>query len=99
MLTDKKPWMPTRLVDVNSSDKDEDNVRIIETQGELQEGVLDYLTLSHVWGRTKAMKLTRSNYDHCKSGIKIMELPDCFRDAVLITRRLGVRYIWIDSLW
>lgn len=31
-------------------------------------------------------------------GIRLAELPKTFRDAVIITRTLGVRYLWIDSL-
>ena len=30
--------------------------------------------------------------------IRIDELPKTFRDAVMITRDLGIRYLWIDSL-
>jgi len=26
------------------------------------------------------------------------ELPETFRDAVQVTRELGIRYLWIDSL-
>jgi hypothetical protein len=31
-------------------------------------------------------------------GIKVDDLPKTFRDAVDVTRRLGVTYLWIDSL-
>jgi hypothetical protein len=31
-------------------------------------------------------------------GIFVEELPKTFRDAVIVCRRLGVRYLWIDSL-
>lgn len=32
------------------------------------------------------------------NGIEINTLPKTFQDAVEATRRLGVRYLWIDSL-
>ncbi|MCJ1251866.1 hypothetical protein MMC30_009104 [Trapelia coarctata] len=32
------------------------------------------------------------------SGIPTSRLPPSFRDAVTITRRLGIRYLWIDAL-
>lgn len=32
-------------------------------------------------------------------GIKLEDMPKTFRDAVLITRSLGFRYLWIDSLY
>ncbi|PVH85045.1 heterokaryon incompatibility, partial [Cadophora sp. DSE1049] len=28
----------------------------------------------------------------------LAELPKTFRDTVVVTRRLGIRYLWIDSL-
>ena len=33
-----------------------------------------------------------------KAGIRIDDLPRTFQDAVTITRRLDVKYLWIDSL-
>ena len=33
-----------------------------------------------------------------QSGISVEELPASFRDAIYITNRLGVEYLWIDSL-
>jgi hypothetical protein len=32
------------------------------------------------------------------SGIKLTDLPPTLRDAVLVTRALGIRYLWVDSL-
>jgi hypothetical protein len=43
------------------------------------------------------VKLTKDNLDIVKS-IETHTLPENFRDAVVITRQLGVRYVWIDSL-
>lgn len=31
-------------------------------------------------------------------GIPVPQLPKTFRDAILITRELQIRYLWIDSL-
>lgn len=31
--------------------------------------------------------------------IDMDELPKTFQDAIVITRRLGARYLWIDSLY
>jgi Heterokaryon incompatibility protein (HET) len=41
---------------------------------------------------------TEANLDQWRSSIPISELPNTFRDAVTITRRLEVRYVWIDAL-
>ncbi|KAF1964057.1 HET-domain-containing protein, partial [Bimuria novae-zelandiae CBS 107.79] len=44
------------------------------------------------------LKLTTATERSLRSGITIEELPPTFRDAINIVRRIGYRYIWIDSL-
>ncbi|KAH8749115.1 heterokaryon incompatibility protein-domain-containing protein [Diaporthe sp. PMI_573] len=42
---------------------------------------------------------TRENLEsRTKTGFYINILPATFRDAVTVTRKLGIRYLWIDSL-
>ncbi|KAK8098544.1 heterokaryon incompatibility protein-domain-containing protein [Apiospora kogelbergensis] len=61
-----------------------------------------YATLSHVWGspQTTAPFLTTTNRTVSlnKGLIQFEALPRTFRDAVEVTRALGLRYVWIDSL-
>jgi len=57
-----------------------------------------YLTLSHRWGESRIFTLTSQNLPSLLSEIPIDSLPKTFRDAVIITRRMGYSYIWIDSL-
>jgi hypothetical protein len=38
------------------------------------------------------------NQEKMKSGILMWELSKNFAHAVIVTRQLGLRYIWIDSL-
>ena len=33
------------------------------------------------------------------NGISVSMLPKTFQDAVYVTRILGIRYLWIDSLY
>jgi Heterokaryon incompatibility protein (HET) len=42
--------------------------------------------------------LTKDNYEACLLGIKEQELPKTFRDGILVVRKLGLRYLWIDAL-
>ncbi|KAI6260542.1 hypothetical protein MCOR29_008042 [Pyricularia oryzae] len=85
--------LPTRLVDVGEAP--DWNVRLAETQG----GRGEYVALSHCWGMG-SMKLTlrQDNLKPFLETIPVAELPANFRDAITITRKLGMRYIWIDSL-
>lgn len=57
-----------------------------------------YACLSHCWGSTRSKHLTRrDNLTQNEKGIPLTELPKTFRDAVEITRALGIRYLWIDT--
>ncbi|KAI1390762.1 heterokaryon incompatibility protein-domain-containing protein [Hypoxylon trugodes] len=58
----------------------------------------EYLTLSHCWGGADILKLLDKRVDSFKKDIPFAELPRTFQDAVVITRQLGFRYLWIDSL-
>jgi hypothetical protein len=60
----------------------------------------DYATLSHCWGDPeKVIQLRRSNiHRFIWCGIDVDRLPRSFKEAIEVARRLGVRYIWIDSL-
>jgi hypothetical protein len=42
--------------------------------------------------------LTTSTHDGFLQGISYYRLPANFQDAITITRRLGIQYLWIDSL-
>ncbi|KAI1660233.1 HET-domain-containing protein [Daldinia decipiens] len=64
-----------------------------------------YWTLSHRWGNTDEMpRLLKDTELRLREGVKLNELPPinrtwpAFRDAALLVKRLGYRYIWIDSL-
>ncbi|KAH9206156.1 heterokaryon incompatibility protein-domain-containing protein, partial [Leptodontidium sp. 2 PMI_412] len=61
-----------------------------------------YLALSHPWGKEspnhRHFKSNRENIKNRMTKIKDIELPLNFRHAVQIARRLGVNYLWIDSI-
>jgi hypothetical protein len=44
------------------------------------------------------LKLTLANLDAFLQEIPMTDLPPTFRDAFDVTRKLGIRYLWIDSL-
>ncbi|CAO2654064.1 Nn.00g107970.m01.CDS01 [Neocucurbitaria sp. VM-36] len=87
----KQESLPTRLISIAG-----DNVQLVLTEG--WETMPRYSTLSHRWGNEEFLKLTEKNYDSFLSMIPFQELPKTFRDAVHISRRLGLDYLWIDSL-
>lgn len=84
--------LPSRIVDVGADGSQE--LRLLESKG--MKGT--YLTLSHCWGSGVAVKTLLSNLDDHKERIPMHVLSANLRDAVLTTRRLGFRYLWVDSL-
>lgn len=87
-------WYPTRLLDVGTLPSSP--VKLCKTSSDNTTG--PYVTLSHCWGTSQMYKLTRSNITALSNEIPLRKLPRTFVDAIEITRRLGIRYIWIDSL-
>lgn len=57
-----------------------------------------WVALSHCWGQSNNFKTTPNTLKSHKRGIEWEELPKTFRDAIRVTRALGVQYLWIDSL-
>ena len=57
-----------------------------------------YATLSHCWGGHCKTSLTTSSLAKFQTGIHLNTLPRTFQEAVLLTRKLGIRYLWIDAL-
>lgn len=92
-------WYPTRLISVgNDLDHSpyDDRIRLVDTAKTPLTG--QYMTLSHRWGGTVPLKLTRETDAMLRNGMLRSELPQTFADAVKITRWLGVGFLWIDSL-
>jgi hypothetical protein len=99
-------FYPTRVIDVVCGDNT-DIVRLCERL-EIHDDS-DYVALSHCWGKAPMITLCdpslsmdgRENaipIGEFKAGIPISRLPTTFRDAVTVTRRLGIRYVWIDAI-
>jgi hypothetical protein len=90
---DPKTPLPTRVIDVGPPDGGMEPV-LLESKD--MTGL--YVTLSHCWGGRVASTTTSKNHEEHKRGIPLSTLPKTFKDAVCITRRLNLRYLWIDSL-
>ncbi|KAI7302613.1 hypothetical protein KC315_g16041 [Hortaea werneckii] len=87
---------PTRLLDVGDVDRASDVVCLVETAEQPPQGA--YITLSHCWGKMPFLCTTKENLFSMKAGLHVSELAQTFQDAIVVTRRSKVRYLWIDSL-
>ncbi|CZR63800.1 uncharacterized protein PAC_13697 [Phialocephala subalpina] len=87
--------LPTRLISLGDTGKDT-KIKIVPSQ--LLSNDIEYVTLSHCWGRKSFTTLTKDNYPDFLSQIPATALSKTFRDAIHATRKLGFKYLWIDSL-
>ncbi|TVY81568.1 hypothetical protein LSUE1_G002792 [Lachnellula suecica] len=88
---EEPPLLPTRVVDVGSSD--EETCLHISHSGAKGH----YVALSHCWGGVVPVMTTTSNM--CEFVVALpSKMPRTFVDAINVTRTMGHRYLWIDSL-
>jgi hypothetical protein len=84
---------PSRLIDVGEL---HDSIFLRDTQRLDERG--PYTCLSHCWGQKQPFMLTNETKSMLHDGMLVSALPKTFRDAIFVTRLLGVRFLWIDSL-
>ncbi|KAH8654589.1 heterokaryon incompatibility protein-domain-containing protein [Tricladium varicosporioides] len=84
--------LPRRLLDTSNS-RGQDICLTEEFPRKTQ-----YATLSHCWGLVPIIRTLRSSLNEHKENISFNNLSKTFKDAVIICRRLGIQYLWIDSL-
>nr|POE76180.1 hypothetical protein CFP56_59660 [Quercus suber] len=87
-----KVSLPTRLLRIGQHDGDP--CQLILTTGM----DVEYVALSHCWGKHQLLRTLKANMDDHFVGIALEKLPKTFREAMVVTKHLGIEYIWIDSL-
>ncbi|KAI0435659.1 heterokaryon incompatibility protein-domain-containing protein [Xylaria telfairii] len=84
--------LPTRALCVTNLG----HIKLLESRG-LKDR---YCALSHCWGSpdNQPLRTVKENLKTHLAGIPFSKLPKTFQEACIITRGLGVDYLWIDSL-
>ncbi|CAG8979236.1 hypothetical protein HYALB_00011906 [Hymenoscyphus albidus] len=90
-LDDTTPKKGTRYLTEYSQFR---RLRVNESCGQFGS----YAVLGHCWGSSPIVTSVKSNFHDRKSHISWNELSKTFQDAVTITWKLGIPYLWIDSL-
>lgn len=91
---DRLPALPTRVIDLGLGTDLSSPIRLIASNGIHGK----YTALSYCWGKAKIFTTTRENMHENMQEIPLNQLPATFLDAFSISRRLNIRYIWIDAL-
>jgi hypothetical protein len=88
------PHLPTRILHVGVKGEEE-KVHLHVSNAKEKD---TYVTLSHCWGTHQIITTTTKNIESHQREVPIQDLSRTFQDAVVATRNLGVKYLWIDSL-
>jgi hypothetical protein len=92
-------FVPTRLTDMGPVDGDQ--VPRIQFETNLRGQKIDYIALSYCWGTRHARALQDNNTEYrgpLQGRVFHRNCPRTIKDALIFTRALGLRYIWIDVL-
>jgi hypothetical protein len=85
--------MPTRVIDVGTVATP--IVRLYHTKpGECAH----YIALTHLWGPPPHFSTSLKDLVAFSNTIYFENLPVTYQDAIITTRALGIRYLWIDSI-
>jgi hypothetical protein len=83
------------IIQTYSGQEDLFQPHLVET-AQIQD--VDYVALSHCWGRKQIITTTKETLRSRLVAISWKELSKTFQDAIIITNNLGYRYLWVDSL-
>ncbi|KAK8108522.1 HET-domain-containing protein [Apiospora sp. TS-2023a] len=88
-----RPFYPQWLIDV-----DRGCVAACPEDGPL------FATLSYTWGQTAHFRTTRANIDQVQEAGALLygpiatKVPETIQNAILLTKALGLAWLWVDSL-
>ena len=94
--------MPLRVLDTNHPDI-YPNMRLQARTSIPNSEPKVYTVLSYYWGDDEEaiasqVTTTEANVEQHEAWILLRTLPQTVRDAVDVTRKLAIRYLWIDAL-
>ncbi|RWA12245.1 hypothetical protein EKO27_g2852 [Xylaria grammica] len=87
------PNLPSRVIDVGPPDGSQE---LVLRPGDGLQG--RYIALTHRWGDSVTVKTTKKNLPERLKGMKFECLTKVMQDAVSVTRKLGIRYLWVDAI-
>jgi len=86
-------FIPTRLIEIEESLQGF-HLRLRHMTG---RDTVPYNALSYCWGGDQEIKCTTTLIDSWIEAIPFDVLPKTIQDAITVCRKLGTKYLWIDS--
>jgi hypothetical protein len=85
--------LPTRVIDVGPPDGSEKPFVFVSNG---QPGV--WAALSYCWGGNSSFVLKQDAARLYRREIPLQDYPETIRDAIVVTRKLNIRFLWVDAL-
>ncbi|KAF2141989.1 uncharacterized protein K452DRAFT_249737, partial [Aplosporella prunicola CBS 121167] len=89
----RQKFVPLRLLDLGEESAPA-QIRLTTPD---QKADVSYAALSYCWGGDQPLKTTCATILQMEKGISMERLPQTIRDAVQVTHKIGLRFLWIDS--
>jgi hypothetical protein len=92
-IDESKTILPKRVLDLGPADGSR-QPRVVHSNG--RRGI--WAALSYCWGSSSPLVLNQATAIQLAAGLPLQQFPVTIRDAIIITRAVGLRYLWVDSL-
>ena len=87
------PLLPSRVIDVGENTDSAVKLHISQS-GERAP----YVALSYCWGGPQPLVTTKQNINAHSRAIPAHLLPKTISEAIIVSRKMGMRYLWVDAL-
>ncbi|KAK0648256.1 heterokaryon incompatibility protein-domain-containing protein [Cercophora newfieldiana] len=87
-----RPYMPKRVLEIDSTSP------ILRARLSTHAPLAPYAALSYCWGGDQAAKTVKSRLAEYANDIPLHTLPRTIQDALVVTRGIGLRYLWVDAM-
>lgn len=84
---------PARLIRVGDS-----NSKDVCISVPVSGSPVKYAILSYCWGGEQESKTTSARLEQRRNGFSLKDLPQTIQDAVFLTRKLRLEYLWVDAI-
>lgn len=89
------PELPTRVLKVSSTSAP----GTVQLYCSHPQESAPYAALSYCWGSlTQSIQLKEKTFSDLVNGLPVSDFPKTIIDAINITRKLGLKYLWVDAL-
>src|SRR5271170_4131983 len=91
-IREEETPLPTRVINVDPNAQNPP--RLIDSNGRRGR----YVALSYCWGTTSVVRTLKSTLHEHQQALPFHRLPQTIKDVIMVSRKLGIEYIWVDAL-